>query len=383
MEDLKRTRASSGRARRRVALAFATLLLIMALAVALAVVRDRGSGAKAAKAATTAPAGPPVRAWSSVVMDRSTGYVLYKKAPDRHLLPASCTKIMTAMLVLEHLENLDEYVTVPREAMHVHGALLGLHAGDRITVRSLLLGLMVKSATDCAVTLATRVSGDESKFAVLMNARASQLGLANTHYVNSSGQVTPGHYTSARDLAELGRVAMRNARFRDLARRVYATVKWPPDHIARLHSHNIFNETFDWVNGIKTGATVGAGCVLVASGTYHNRSLIVVTMHEPTRTQEFKDALKLYKWADALFGKRAIVKAGAVLAQIPIDTGGQVDAVAASGLSAMCRRAADVSVVLEAVPQSLAGQPAQGTSLGTAVYYADGGRLGAVPLVAP
>ncbi len=361
-------------------LALATLLLIVALAVALAVVRDRGSGAKAA---TTAPAGPTVQAWSSVVMDRSTGYILYAKAPDRHLLPASCTKVMTAMLVLEHLKNLDQYVTVPRAAMHVRGAVLGLHAGDRITVHNLLLGLMVKSATDCAVTLATRVSGSEPRFAVLMNARAAQLGLANTHYVNSSGQVTPGHYTSARDLAELGRVAMRNARFRDLAWRVYATVKWPPNHIAHLHSHNIFNETFDWVNGIKTGSTAGAGRVLVASGKYHNRSFIVVTMHEPTRTQEFKDALKLYKWADALYGKRAIVEAGAVVAQIPIDTGGQVDAVAASGLSAMCRLAADVSVVLEGLPQSLAGPPAQGAPLGTAVYYADGGQLGTVPLVAP
>lgn len=265
------------------------LVLTVALAVALIVVSGRGCGANT----STPPAAPAVQAWSSVVMDRATGFVLYSKAPDRHLLPASCTKIMTALLVYEHVRDLNKYVTVPRAAMHQNGATLGLRAGDRITVHNLLLGLFVRSATDCAVTLATRVSGSESKFAVLMNRRAAQLGLANTHYVNASGQAVPGHYTSARDLAELGRVAMRNARFRDLAWRVYATVTWPPGHRVRLHSHNIFNETFDWVNGIKTGATNGAGFVLVASGRYHNRSLIVVTMHEPTKQQEFADALAL------------------------------------------------------------------------------------------
>jgi len=367
-------------ARARLVLALA-LILIVALAVALVVTRGHGSGANTST--TTAASAPAVQAWSSVVMDRTTGFVLYSKAPDRHLLPASCTKIMTALLVYEHVRDLNKYVTVPRAAMHQNGATLGLRAGDRITVHNLLLGLFVRSATDCAVTLATRVSGSESRFAVLMNRRAAQLGLANTHYVNASGQAVPGHYTSARDLAELGRVAMRNARFSDLARRVYATVTWPPGHRVRLHSHNIFNETFDWVNGIKTGATAGAKCVLVASGRYHNRSLIVVTMHEPTRQQEFADALALYKYADALYGKRTVVEAGAAVSQIPLDTGGQVAAVAQSTLSAMYRIAADPNVVLEGVPQSLAAAPARDASLGTAVYYADGERLGSVPLVAP
>ena len=380
MEEPKPKPTSVLYARRRRVLALA-LVLTVALAVALVVARGRGSGANAST--TAAPAGPAVQAWSSVMMDAATGFVLYSKAPNRHLLPASCTKIMTALLVLEHVRDLNKYVTVPRAAEHRPGATLGLRAGDRITVHNLLLGLMVRSATDCAVTLATRVSGSEPRFAVLMNRRAAQLGLKNTRYVNSSGQVAPGHYTSARDLAELGRVAMRNTRFRNLAWRVYATVTWPPSHRVRLHSHNIFNETFDWVNGIKTGATAGAGCVLVASGKYHNRSLIVVTMHEPSRKQEFTDALALYKYADALYSTRTVVEAGAVVAQIPLDTGGQVAAVAGSTLSAVCRIAANPNVVLEGAPQSLAAAPPPGASLGTAVYYADGGRLGSVLLVAP
>ncbi len=378
MEDSKPTRTSSARARRAGVVALAALLLI-ALAVAVAVVHDPGSGAKAATTATTATAAPAVQAWSSIVMDRATGFVLYSKAPDRHLKPASCTKIMTALLVYEHVRDLNQYVTVPRAAMNQGGATLGLRTGDRITVRNALLGLFVRSATDCAVTLATRVSGSEPKFAALMNKRAAQLGLRNTHFVNSSGQVVPGHYSSARDLAELGRVAMRDARFRDLAWRVYATVKWPPSHVVRLHSHNIFNETFDWVNGIKTGATRGAGCVLVASGTYHNRSLIVVTMHEPTRQQEFNDALALYKYADALYARRTIVSAGDAVTTVPLDGGGTVTVAARTTLSRVVRTAATVKVT-PSLPTSLSS-PDAGQIVGSVSYEADGLKLGTVDLV--
>jgi D-alanyl-D-alanine carboxypeptidase (penicillin-binding protein 5/6) len=242
---------------------------------------------------------PRVQAWSAVVMDRDTGEIVYAKAPGRHLPTASLTKIMTALLVLERTRNLDRYVTVPGAAVGQHGAGIGLMPGDRITVRQLLLGLMVRSATDCAITLATAIAGDEPRFALLMNRRAAGLGLTDTHFVNSTGLNVPGHYSSARDLSELGRVAMRDRRFRALVRRVWARVTWPPAHQTFIVSRNHLNARYEWVDGIKTGSTHGTGSCMVASGTYGGRRLIVTMLHEPNRGQEEKDALLLFAYGAA------------------------------------------------------------------------------------
>jgi len=283
-----------------------TILVLLVAAVVATVLLVRGGGAPPRHDVTRSPS---VQAWAAVVMDARTGAVLYAKAPDRHLPMASCTKIMTALLVLARVPDLDASAIVPQDAVGQPGARLGLHVGDRITIRNLLLGLMVRSATDCAITLAGYVANDEPKFALLMNARAATLGLRDTHYSNASGIKIANHYTSARDLAELGRVAMRDARFRDLARRVYATVTWPPDHSVRLHSHNILNETYAWVDGIKTGASESARCCLAASGTFKGRRLIVATLREPDRAQEMRDALKLFAFGAAQ--ARATPPAGA------------------------------------------------------------------------
>jgi serine-type D-Ala-D-Ala carboxypeptidase (penicillin-binding protein 5/6) len=272
-------------------------VLLLALAISAVVVGASVTRSSSRHPRGTPPSGAPaVQAAAAVVMDARTGAVLYAKSPDRHLPMASCTKIMTALLVVEKVHDLDAFATVPRAAVGQPGAWIGLRTGERITIHNLLLGLMVRSATDCAVTLATYVSGDEPTFARLMNRRAAQLGLSDTHYSNASGIKIAHHYTSARDLAELGRVAMRDARFRDLAWRVFATVTWPPDHRVRLHSHNILNETYDWVDGIKTGASESARCCLAASGTLRGRHLIVATLREPNRRQETRDALRLFRY---------------------------------------------------------------------------------------
>jgi len=274
-------------------------LALIALAAIVGVALVHGASAPAHGTSTADTGGPAVQASAAVVMDADTGAILYAKAADQHLPMASCTKIMTALLVVEKVPDLGAYATVPADAVGQPGSLIHLRAGDRITIHNLLLGLMVRSATDCAITLATYVSGSEPAFAQLMNVRAAQLGLRDTHYSNASGIKIANHYTSARDLAELGRVAMRDARFRDIVRRVYATVTWPPDNSVRVHSHNILNETYAWVDGIKTGASKTARCCLAASGTYKGRRLIVATLREPNRRQEMHDALKLFAYGAA------------------------------------------------------------------------------------
>ena len=240
---------------------------------------------------------PHVHAWSGILVDRASGAVLWSKSPDRRLEPASCTKIMTALLVLEHFQNLDAYVRVPGDA-YPRKVAIGLRPGDRITVADALRAMMVHSANDATVTLAYAVAGNERRFTALMNRRARQLGLHDTHFQNSQGMPAPGHFMSARDLATLAGYAMNDARFRSFADITTAIIRWPPHHAVTVRNHNELLLQ-PWANGIKTGATKSSGMVLVGSGQPKSVPLIVVTMHEPSRAQEAKDALALLAWGSA------------------------------------------------------------------------------------
>jgi D-alanyl-D-alanine carboxypeptidase (penicillin-binding protein 5/6) len=259
------------------------------------------AGASSPTAAETAP--PIVQAWSGIVVARRTGEVLWSKAPDRELPPASCTKIMTALLVLERVPDLDVMATVPR--IHLPQTVgVDLRPGDRISVREALYALMVKSANDAALTLASHVAGSERQFVALMNLRAAQLGLRHTHFVNCRGTSRPGLYSTARDLATLGRYAMRDATFRQIAATRTAVIHYSPAAAVPVESHNRLLD-HPWADGIKSGATDAAGKVLVGSGKPGPVALIVVTMHEPTRDQEQRDALALFRWGTAEYLRRS------------------------------------------------------------------------------
>jgi serine-type D-Ala-D-Ala carboxypeptidase (penicillin-binding protein 5/6) len=253
----------------------------------------------------TGSGSPPVQAWSGILVERGTGKVLWSKAPDRELAPASCTKIMTALLVLEHVPNLGAWATVPDIPLP-QTVGVDLHPGDRITVREALYALLVKSANDAALTLASCVAGSEPRFVKLMNARAAHLGLRHTHFVNCRGTPRPGHYSSARDLATLGRFAMRNATFRRIVATKEAVIHYPPDAAVPVENHNRLLD-YPWGDGIKTGATDVSGKVLVGSGKPGAVALIVVTMHEPTREQEVRDAVALFTWGTAESLRRSAV----------------------------------------------------------------------------
>lgn len=239
---------------------------------------------------------PVVSARAAAVIDRTTGAVLYNKKASLRLPPSSLTKVMTALLVIEHVRNLDSYARVPSEAVGRRGVLLGLHAGDRITIRNLLRGSLTKSASDCSITLAYYVAGSEEAFVALMNARAEELGLTQTQFANSTGVSKPGHYSSALDLARLARAAMSNARFRPFVAAWRARVRWPPDHDLLVLSRNWLVRYYSWGDGVKTGNTPAAGICMIASGSYESRPLIVVTLHEPSLAAEKADVLGLFRY---------------------------------------------------------------------------------------
>jgi serine-type D-Ala-D-Ala carboxypeptidase (penicillin-binding protein 5/6) len=266
-----------------------TTFLVLAAVVALAWLLS-------APAPSPASAAPDVGARSGILIRSDSGAVLWSKDPGVRLPMASCTKIMTALLVLEHYRDLGRYVRAPASVTDQQTVAIGLRPGDRITVRQALRALLIKSANDACVTLAVAVAGSEKAFVSRMNRRASQLGLTQTHYVNSRGKDATGHYSSARDLAMLGRYAMAHEPvFRDIVGTQSAIITWPPSHRATVTSHNRLLD-YAWGRGIKTGATAKAGKVLVGAGSPGGVPLILVTMHEPTRDREEKDAVALFLW---------------------------------------------------------------------------------------
>ena len=373
-------------AARLTVLAACLLLAVTALAAAIAAratsaAADATSISAPDSLAATAQAAPGVQARGGILIDRRSGRILWSKNPDLRLAPASCTKIMTALLVLERYRDLDRMVRAPASVTEFQQVAIGLRPGDRISLRQALRALMTKSANDACVTLATAVGGSEARFVTLMNRRARQLGLTRTRFVNSRGTPMPGHYASARDLARLGRYAMRDARFRDLVGAKTRVITWPPAHRVSVTSHNRLLD-YPWGDGIKTGSTKQSLRVLVGSGKPGLVPLIVVTMREPTRDQEERDAVALFTWGSALYESRQIVAAGEVVGRVQVTGDAPVDVVAGTGLTATLRKAATPALAVDLPAEPLPVRPVEGTKLGTATYRSDGLVLGRVDLLA-
>ncbi len=324
-------------------------------------------------AAAQAPSPPRVAARAAVVIDQSTGHVLYALRPDRRLPMASTTKIMTGILVVEHANDYRAVVRAPANVTEPGEDSIWLQPGERLTVDQLMKALLIKSANDAALTLGDYVAGNEPAFVAMMNEKAAVLGLTNTHYRNPHGLDQPGHYTSALDLARLARYAMREPRFRGYVRIYRATIPWRKHPWPRLLiSHNQLLHDYAWVDGVKTGMTDDAGYCIAASGRYGGRRFIVTLLHEPTPKRRVRDAVALFKYAARLYEKRQVVAAGAALAhaQVPYHDEG-VDLVVQKPVAALMRTAARVISTVRA-PARIPLPVTQGQVLGAVVYKADG-----------
>jgi D-alanyl-D-alanine carboxypeptidase (penicillin-binding protein 5/6) len=219
----------------------------------------------------------PLAAWGAVVLDTLTGKVLYERNADAPQYPASTTKIMTALLVIEE-GDLDHEVECTLDDSKVGESSLELKPGQHFTRRQMLYGLMLKSANDVAHTLGRDNAGSIEAFAEKMNQRAKELGAQNTHFANPNGLHDPNHYTTPRDLALIARAAMHQPYFRQ----VVGTHEydWHVDGaINPLRNHNRLLDRYPGCTGVKTGYTYPAQQVLVSSAMRGNREVISVVMH--------------------------------------------------------------------------------------------------------
>jgi len=233
--------------------------------------------------APTATPPPVIKARSAILLDLDSGKTLFQLDPHGRHAPASLTKVVTALVALDYL-RIDQMVTVPVSINQLpwDSTRMGLHAGEQLTVRDLLYGLFLNSGNDAAITL-SEAAMPRATFIALMNARATALGMADTHIVNPIGLDDPGHYTSAADLATAATELIR--RFPDVAA-MAATPSLTLPATATHHAYALYNlneliRKYPGATGLKTGWTGRAGACLIATATRDGRHLLVVVLASP------------------------------------------------------------------------------------------------------
>lgn len=322
--------------------------------------------------AAAEPAPPDVAARSFVLIDAEDGDVLAARAANRRSSIASATKLMTAYVSRRSL-RLGESVTAPPYRALAAESLLGLEPGEEIEVRDLLYGLLLVSGNDAAVTLAQGSAGSVEAFVERMNEAAARLGLEGTSYANPIGLDEPANYSTAGDLAELAARLRRD--------RVFARIFDSPSYLTRsgveerlLVNRNTLVRTVPWVDGVKTGYTLGAGYVLVASGELRGAELVAVVLGAPSESARDAGALELLRYGASLYERRIVLSREEVAASAAlVDQDERVGLVPARPVEVSVRRDEQVATRIDA-PDALEGPLERGERVGSAVVSVDGDR---------
>jgi D-alanyl-D-alanine carboxypeptidase (penicillin-binding protein 5/6) len=325
---------------------------------------------------------PVLSVRAAALIEASTGQQLYGSSAQAQLPIASATKLMTALVTIEHA-RLDRVFTEPQYYPAAVDSQIGLVPGERMTVRDLLIGLLLPSGDDAAEDLAYNVGhGSVAAFVAMMNARARSLGLRHTHYSTPIGLDTPGNYSSALDLVALARYVLRTEPF---IRRVVAlprAVLLSGSHRRVVENRNDLVGRVPWINGVKTGHTLDAGYVLVGSGTRNGMTLIGAVLGTSSESARDQNMLALLRWGFSEFHLVKPVVAGTVLARpsIRYRNGVHADVIAAATLIRVLPRSTHVSTQVEAPPE-LEGPLPWHARVGFVRVLANGRTIATIPLL--
>lgn len=278
---------------------------------------------------------PGIVGETAILIDASSGEVLYEKNMDQQMYPASTTKMITALLALENLD-LNKTVTIDAETPFTEGSRIYLLEGEKVTVEQLLNALLTESANDAAVALGIEIAGSIPAFAEMMNKKAVELGAKNTNFVNPNGLHEPEHVSTAYDLAMIARAAMKNDKFRELVttykfiipatnmqetRYLYNTNRLLYDELTKVNANGVIRPAkYEGVTGIKTGYTSHAGGCLVAGAKRGNTELISVVL-KSTDPGRFGDSIALLDYGFANYKSALAIEAGTALGEIKVNRG--------------------------------------------------------------
>ncbi len=330
-----------------------------------------------------------IDAKSALLMDAGTGTILYEKNIHEQLAPASITKIMTMLLVMEAIEDgkitLDDQAVVSEEASRMGGTQLYLEPGEVKTVEELMKGVAIRSANDATVALGEHIAGTNELFVQQMNDRAKELGMKNTNFVNTNGLDAEGHVTSAYDVALMSRELLEHEEVhRWLTTWMDTVVVGKKKSEQSLVNTNRLIKTYKGANGIKTGYTSTSKHCLSASATRENSTFIAVIMAAPSSSVRFSGAAKLLDYGFANFSTVKIAQEDDVIGNVKLNKGKkiQLEAVAKDDLNILVKKGKEGSVKTEVIlPPSVNAPISKGSKVGEIVATLDGKEVGEMDIV--
>ena len=328
------------------------------------------------------PGAPPqVTAPSAVLMDANTGTILLQRGAHVRRPMASVTKMMTAILVLEH-GKLDEVVTASKHASETPYTGLYLKQGEKITLRDLLWALLLRSANDACVAAGEHVAGSEAQFVEMMNAKAQALGLKNTHFMNPHGLNAEGHYSSAYDLAQIARYGMRMPLFAEIVNCRYHRVDRSiekKDVVVVNKNRLVFR--WDQCDGIKTGYTRQAGHCLAASASQGPWRLIAVVLKSGN---SWEDSRRMLQWGMRHYQSVDMARKASPVTEVRVMGGREekVQAVLDRDLQVVVPNGARVDVTTQVTPGKVRAPVRQGDSVGKLVLRQGEKEIGQALLLA-
>jgi D-alanyl-D-alanine carboxypeptidase (penicillin-binding protein 5/6) len=329
----------------------------------------------------TLPTPPRLKAASAILVDAVSGQVLYEKNADVKRPPASTTKIMTAILLLEHTLP-GEVIAASPKAVQTGGSSLNLKVGEKITSHDMLYAMMLRSANDGCMAVAEHIAGDTKRFIEMMNLKAREIGALNTTFHDPHGLDKPTNLTTARDLSIMARYALRYPAFNEAIRTKYQVIARAPDNKdVRLKNHSKFLWQFPWADGIKTGFTNPAGPCFVGSATKDGWRLISVVLNSSNR---FEESAALMKYGFNNFEPHPVIQSGQVYATASVSNGklDTISAVAQDTVRYIAPKNAPLLVSLQPKLEPIHAPIAQGARIGVLEAWVEGKLVGSTPLVA-
>ena len=344
-----------------------------------------------------------VNAGAAILVDASDGHEIYGKNADVKKYPASITKLMTALVVMDNVTDLNEVVTANESAfkgLSSAGSTVGIKAGEKMSVDNLLICMLVASANEAANILAEHVAGSVPVFVEMMNDKADELGLDGTNFVNTSGLHDENHYTTARDIAKIAIAVRKYARLREICAMKDATI--PATNLederyffttnSLISRYKELGYVYSHANGLKTGSTTPAGLCLAASAEYNGVELISVVLGASVDTTgkkgNFVESKKLFVWGFENFRRATLLPSSQPVCEVKVESAKERDYVVAhtpetySVLMPKDYDEAKIELVPTAISETLEAPIAKGSEVGSVLIRYDGKDYITLPLVA-
>lgn len=345
---------------------------------------------------------PVLTCEAAILIDGKTGSTLFEKNSSKVMFPASTTKIMTAMVVLEAIKNgeitLDTQLTLSQgafDSLATDGSSIWLEVGESMSVDGLLKGLLIASGNDAAAVLAEGIAGTQEAFVTRMNEKATAMGLSNTHFVNPHGLHHEQHYTTAFDMAKLTFEAMKDETFRSIVE--CAHIKLPATNMSEeryfINTNNLVSKMryahyyYEYATGIKTGSTTEAGSCLVSSAQKKDSSVIAVVFNASDTSVSHNESKALLEYGLTAFSLQRLAKRDDIFGEIKVkqaaDGTDHIILSAENNVDALFPKNGDTSQVevVTNIPENVRAPIAYGQVIGTATFMYKGNPIGKVNLV--